>query len=163
MPKGQYDRASSAWSPKPLVEYPEDLVSKVRELYESGLTMRETAAAAGTTVKVLQRLMPRHGIDRRPAIKRDQTGEKNDSWKGDQATYNALHLRVYAARGRPDHCSCCGRSDGGSIYEWANQTGKYTDVNDYEQMCASCHRSLDALRRRLTGRNTMPANGRGDV
>ena len=29
------------------------------------------------------------------------------------------------------------------IYDWANLTGKFYDVNDYKQMCRSCHSIFD--------------------
>lgn len=124
--------------------------------------MAETAQMCGTTVKVLQRLMPRHGIARRPAIKREQRGPLNDSWKGDAAGYAALHLRVVVARGRPAGCQRCPATDAPRDYEWANLTGAYEDVLDYESMCVPCHRKFDAARRRLTGRGTIPDRLRGE-
>lgn len=147
MPKGIYDRDASAWEPTPKKEYPPELVAKVRELYESGHTMSETAALAGTTAKVLQRLMPRHGIAARRAVKRDQTGERNHTWRGDQARYAALHLRVQHARGKPQHCGCCDTSAPNIRYEWANLSGAYGDISDYVRLCVGCHRRLDARRR----------------
>jgi hypothetical protein len=157
MPKGAYDRAASAWRPPPRAVYAPELVEAVRRLYLGGHTMAETAALAGTTVKVLQRLMPRHGITRRPAVKRDQAGPANSSWRGDQATYTALHLRVAEARGKPSACEQCGTSGPGQPYEWANLTGRYEDVNDYARMCAACHRAVDGARRAITGEPTTPA------
>ena len=156
MPKGIYDRAASNWSPPPPAEYPAELVTRVRELYESGLTMRETAEQAGTTVKVLQRLMPRNGIARRKAAKRHQLGHENHAWRGEDAGYQALHLRVESARGKPSLCERCGIADPKLRYEWANLTGKYTYITDYERMCVSCHRQFDAARRAETGERTSP-------
>lgn len=156
MPKGVYDRSASAWRPPPAAEYPPELVALVRKLYGQGKTMREVAAEAGTTVKVLQRLMPRNGIERRRSGKREQAGEANDTWRGDQAGYDAFHARVIAVRGRPMSCECCGTTDARKVYHWANLTGKYEDIDDYERMCAKCHMSYDALRRRLTGTLTTP-------
>lgn len=157
MPKGAYDRAASAWQPKPLAEYPPELVARVRQLYQvEGHSMRETAELAGTTIRVLQRLMPRNGITARPAIKRDQRGPLNTSWKGDQARYQAMHLRVEAARGKPSHCSACDSTDPEARYEWANLTGHYEDTHDYVRLCTFCHRRLDARRRTQTGKRTAP-------
>lgn len=161
MPKGVYDRAASAWTPPPMAEYPPELVARVREVYAAGHTMRETAEIVGTTVKVLQRLMPRHGIDRRGTVKRNQRGEANHSWRGDAAGYKAVHLRVAAERGKPSECSECGRTDDGTRYEWANLTGNYHDTSDYARMCVPCHRRYDAARRRLTGECTSPRRGGG--
>lgn len=159
MPKGVYDRSTSRWTPPPQACYPTELVARVRDLYTSGLTMSETAAATGVTVKVLQRLMPRHGIARRPAGKRDQEKQNNAAWRGDAAGYKALHLRVAAERGKPQACGRCGHAGEGRRYEWANLTGSYTDISDYERMCVPCHRKFDAARRRATGRPTSPLGG----
>jgi hypothetical protein len=43
--------------------------------------------------------------------------------------------------------------------EWANLTGNYADIDDYERMCVLCHRNFDAARRRATGRRTSPVRG----
>ena len=141
---------------RPPTDYEPDLVERVRILYEAGQTMREVADATGTTVKVLQRLMPRHGIARRKAGKREQRGENNDCWLGDAAGYSAMHLRVISARGRPSRCACCDTTDPGIRYHWANLTGHYENVNDYARLCPPCHRRLDARRRAELGRNTSP-------
>jgi hypothetical protein len=136
------------------VTYAPELVAKVRELYGLGHTMSEVAAIAGTTVKVLQRLMPKHGIARRAAIPRDQTGEKNAVWRGEEAGHQAMHLRVWRARGMPSHCGTCDATAPEVKYEWANMTGHYEDINDYVRLCVPCHRKLDARRRKLLGRPT---------
>jgi len=138
-------------------EYPPELVARVREMYADGHTMAEVAELAGTTIKTLQRLMPRYGIARRGFGKRDQRGNKNASWRGSNATYGALHLRVEAARGKPRGCQRCGTTDPNIRYAWANLTGAYEDVNDYERMCPACHNPFDAARRRETGELTVPA------
>lgn len=156
MPKGQYDRSTSAWVPPPKRVYPPELVEQVRELYGAGHTMKEVAALAGVSVKVLQTLMPRHGIARRPAIPRNQRGPANAGWKGDAAGYKALHLRVDAARGKPRACECCGLTDPKARYEWANLTGRYEDTADYQRLCVPCHRTLDARRRTEMGGRTSP-------
>jgi hypothetical protein len=123
--------------------------------------MREVADLAGTSIKVLQRLMPRHGIERRTAAKRDQQGERNHMWRGVDANYQALHLRVEVARGKPDLCACCDTTDPDVRYEWANLSGHYDDINDYARLCIACHRRLDARRRADLGRRTSPVRGGG--
>jgi len=143
------------------VEYPADLVARVQALYDAGHTMREVADLTGTTVKVLQRLMPRNDIPRRGLGKREQRGPANDCWLGDDAGYSAMHLRVITARGRPARCACCDMTDPAITYHWANLSGHYEDVNDYARLCARCHVRLDARRRADLGRNTMPKRGGG--
>lgn len=151
MPKGVYDRATSAWRPRERIEDPPELVARVRELYELGHTMREVADLAGTTVKVLQRLMPQNGIARRAAVKREQGGSQNHMWRGADASYQAFHLRVEVARGKPSYCTCCGTDDPSRKYEWANLMGHYEDVDDYARFCTVCHRRFDAAQRSMIG------------
>lgn len=136
--------------------YPAVLVAEVERLYAAGRTQAEIAAQVGTTQKVIWRLMTNHEIAARVAAKRDQVGPANHMWAGDDAGYQALHLRVEAARGKPAACSRCGKDDPFCRYEWANLTGRYEDVEDYERMCVSCHRRYDAARRAATGEPTSP-------
>ena len=133
-------------------DYPPAIVDSVRLMYEQGSTIAEVQAAH-PGIKV-QNVMSRYGIRSRAAVKRNQRGPSNASWKGDAASYGALHLRVEALRGKPALCSACGATEG--RFEWANQTGNYADPNDYARMCVPCHRRFDAARRRATGRRTSP-------
>lgn len=151
MPKGVYPHTHI----KPKV-YPPVLVARVEEMYGSGMTQAEIAAAVGLTQKVIWKLMKNHGLHARVAAKRDQAGEKNHMWRGETAQYQALHLRVEATRGKPSECSRCGTTDPHLRYEWANLTGRYDDTADYERMCVSCHRRYDIARRAATGEPTSP-------
>jgi hypothetical protein len=154
-PKGIYERTpENTRGPR---EYPADVVELVCSLYESGMTVREVAAAAPKGYKV-QNILERHLSARRTTARRDQRLEANHSWKGDDASYKALHLRVAEYRGKPSLCSRCGATEG--RFEWANLTGDYADINDYERMCVSCHRRFDAARRRATGQPTSPPRKR---
>lgn len=159
MPKGIYDRTTSAWRPRPKKEYDPALVKRVAELYNAGHTIKEVAELTGVGAHVIQRLMPRNGIARRPAAKRDQRGPRNHAWKGDAAKYAALHLRVESARGKPAICALCDTDDPEVRYEWANLTGEYENPQDYVRLCVTCHRRLDQRRRRILGRRTMPEGG----
>ena len=149
MPKGIYDRPSSGWRPKPERQYPRELVEEVKRLYESGHTIREIQdRVKGAKVQLL---MQRWGIPTRKAIPRNQRGSNNAAWKGDSASYSAFHLRVQTERGKPNLCTKCGVSGADVRYEWANLTGNYHDVGDYERMCVPCHRVFDASRRKAGG------------
>lgn len=72
-------------------------------------------------------------------------GKNHYAWKGDNASYRSLHRRVEKNRGKANRCEICGLDSPSSPkrYQWANLTGKYADINDYKQMCASCHRKYD--------------------
>jgi hypothetical protein len=69
-------------------------------------------------------------------------GPGHPLWKGDDASYTALHNRVYRARGKASHCEQCGAA--GRKYEWAMRYGTDgTDVSDYVSLCKPCHRLYD--------------------
>ena len=110
-----------------------------------GKTFQEIADALGVSVKPIQNAMRVYGIKARVAAPRDQRGPKNKHWKGDDAGYAALHLRVISNRGQPNRCEVC-ESTSSCEYEWANLTGKYSDVMDYKRMCISCHMKHDRRR-----------------
>jgi len=117
--------------------------SRVYELYASGATLDEVAAALGITRKLVTNVLVRNSVPRRKAVPRNQRGSNNGAWKGDTATYNALHRRVEAVHGTPKHCEVCGTEDASKQYDWANLTGNYTDVNDFKRMCKACHAKFD--------------------
>lgn len=149
VPKGVYPHTHI----KPR-EYPVEVVELVRRMYlVDGMTVAEVQRELPAGFKA-QRIIERHIPERRPAVKRNQAGAANDSWKGDAAGYAALHLRVATNRGKPSLCERCGTTEG--RFEWANLSGNYQDTNDYARMCVTCHRRFDAARRATTGRRTMP-------
>lgn len=120
-------------------------VAKVETLYQQGHTQDEIAVMLGVTQKIIWKTMKRNGIKARPPIIRDQFGERNSAWKGDQAKYAALHYRVQRARGKASKCDVCGYTGSDRTYEWANLTKNYADVMDYKQMCKSCHSTYDDM------------------
>lgn len=145
MPKGVYPHTHI----KPKV-YPKALVDQIRSRYEAGATQVEIGAELGLTQRVIWRVMLNHAIPRRKRVKRNQRGEKNASWKGNNAGYQAFHCRLYALRGKPRKCERCGTETQSRTYDWANLTGKYDDPSDYQRMCRQCHRQYDNQRRKAT-------------
>jgi hypothetical protein len=124
-------------------------------MYENGKTQEEIAIHFGVTQKAIYGLFKRNKYKCRIPAKRNQLKEKNSSWKGDDASYGALHYRVEKERGKPCSCIMCNTTDISKRYEWANLTGNYQNIDDYVRMCVSCHRKFDSLRRRLTGGKTI--------
>lgn len=132
---------------------------ELERLYnQDNRTQTEIAKHYGVTQKIVFGWFRRLGIKSRVAAKRDQTGNKNHSWRGDNATYAAFHYRVQSVRGKADHCEECGRSDDGISYDWASQTGKFEDTTDYKMMCRSCHFKRDGHRNNLPNRRIAPKN-----
>lgn len=126
------------------------MVEAVASMYSAGASQCEIAAALGTTQKVVWRLMVRHGLPRRKQAKRDQRGERNHAWRGGDAKYAALHLRVASLRGKPSRCEWCGATEG-TQFEWASLTKNYADPYDYVRLCVSCHHTMDGTIRNITG------------
>lgn len=126
---------------KPKV-YPLRIVQQVAQMYESGSTQGEIAAALGMTQKIVFNLMRRHGLKARIAAKRDQKGDRNASWKGDGAGKQAFHRRLYALYGKPACCLVCGTTNA-KAYDYANISGRYEDLDDYMPLCRSCHSKYD--------------------
>jgi len=118
------------------------MVEAVRLLYDGGATQHEIAVEIGTTQKVIFNLMRRHGLQARVAAKRDQWGEQNHTWKGDEASKYAFHRRLYSRFGKPSKCTVCG-TERAEHYDYANLSGRYEDIEDYAAMCRSCHWKYD--------------------
>jgi hypothetical protein len=130
-------------------------IKKALGLYRKGHTIVEVAAIMGETRGLIHDRLKSAGYIARPRIKRDQSGSHNASWKGPKALYEALHVRVSAARGKPRKCAMC-ESGQERRYEWANMTGDYTNIYDYVRLCVGCHHRLDST---ITNIKKMRANG----
>ena len=117
-------------------------LDKAKKLYESGMTQEEVGKELGTTQKVIYERFKQAGYKSRIAKKSNQNGPNNDSWKGDEAGYKALHYRVTNARGTPKLCEDCGTTTA-KRYEWANMTKNYSDILDYKRLCKDCHHAMD--------------------
>lgn len=135
-------------------QYHERFVSRIRELYASGLTQSEIAAQVGRSQKVVWNCMRRHGIEARTAAPRNQVGEANPNWRADAAGKQAFHRRLYALHGKPSKCTVCGTT-GSEHYDYANLSGRYEDINDYAAMCRSCHWKYDEKITNITGKGGM--------
>lgn len=78
-------------------EYDAAFVEQVRELASQDMTHGEIAAAAGTTRKVVQRVMERHGIPSRPAVaKRPIDGAAPLKARMAAAAVTAADVRAWA-------------------------------------------------------------------
>lgn len=137
MPKGVYPR-----KPRPPKQYPQAIVAEVRALYAGGHTQAEVGALVGLSQRVVHTLMKHHGVDARVAAKRNQWGNNNHAWKGNEASYQAFHRRLYSCFGKPSKCTACGTEDA-EHYDYANLSGRYEDLDDYAAMCRSCHWKMD--------------------
>lgn len=73
----------------------------------------------------------------------NQNKEKNIQWKGDKASYSAIHHWVNTNFGRIMSCEDCGNTSL-KRYEWANISGEYKrERSDWKRLCRKCHNKLD--------------------
>lgn len=143
--------------------YPNEMVNRVGELYSKGLTQPEIATILSTDYKTIMFLMRAHGIKARKKGPRvHYSGEKSSGWKGNAATYDALHARVNKLRGRPSLCEVCSTTTA-KRYDWANLTGHYEDPSDYKRMCRSCHLRYDKAYLNFTQQKQGSIRRRWDV
>lgn len=114
----------------------------VEELYKQGLTQKEIGDKFGVSQKMVFGWFKKLGIKSRIASKRNQWGELNHMWKGDEATYQAKHHWIEKQQGKPNKCQHCGITTG--IIEWANIGHKYKrDIKDWVRLCRKHHRQMD--------------------
>lgn len=72
--------------------------------------------------------------------------ELNPMWKGDHATYEAVHAWVKVRLGKATYCTN-NLSHTASRYEWANISGEYKrDINDWHSFCSKCNKN-DGIKR----------------
>jgi len=118
-------------------------IAEVNRLYSMNHTQTEIGKMLGVSQKTIHKAMKRHSIKTRIPAKRDQFGDKNHQWKGDDATIEAFHRRLYSRHGKPRKCSVCGTEDDAKHYDYANLSGDYKNIEDYAPMCRSCHWKYD--------------------
>ena len=83
--------------------------------------------------------------DARKKIGDASRGENNAAWKGDGASYSAIHNWLSRWMPLTGRCSRCGES--GRITHRANLSGEYKrDLNDFAEMCVPCHKNHDLQR-----------------
>ncbi len=104
--------------PRPYTE------EEFKKLYYSGMTITEISDFFKISRIKVQRDMNRFRVKSRRAIPRNCNGENNPSWKGENATYSAFHIRKIKLDGSPKKCEVCGTKDENKIYQWASLTKK---------------------------------------
>lgn len=68
-----------------------------------------------------------------------------NNWKGDKASYHAMHAWVARHRGKPQKCEHCGTTEK-RMYHWANKSRRYKrDLTDWIRLCRPCHSKYDKL------------------
>lgn len=68
---------------------------------------------------------------------KNRTKKDASAWKGDEASYSAIHKWVNRHYEKPGKCEHCGKP---KIIEWANVSGEYNRKrDDWIGLCKSCH------------------------
>ena len=116
-------------------------------LNNKGLYKKGHIVTQETREKLKRAKLGKHqSIEARQKIGFAHTGAKNFSWKGDEASYVAIHIWISKWKGTPKKCERCGTTTA-KKFEWANIDHKYRRIlDDYIRMCTSCHRLYDNSR-----------------
>ena len=75
------------------------------------------------------------------------------AWKGENASYEAIHMWVRKHWGKANHCEVCS-GENARRYDWCNWGKEYKRVRgDWGQLCPSCHKKYDIalIRERIYG------------
>lgn len=73
----------------------------------------------------------------------ENLGEKHHLWKGDKASYRAIHIWINAHKEKAGYCSSCLSE---CKTDWANISGDYIrKLYDWEELCRKCHKSKDVV------------------
>ena len=85
-------------------------------------------------------------------------GKDHPNWKGDKASYSAIHKWVARNKPKPKYCSKCGKK---GRLELANISGKYKrEINDYKWLCIKCHRDMDKWFKKIMKKVVRGKDGR---
>jgi hypothetical protein len=77
----------------------------------------------------------------RAKLSAQRKNEKHPNWKGDEVSYAGLHQWLYRNKMKSGKCERCGAE---GYTEFANVSGDYLrDVNDFMEVCRSCHWRYD--------------------
>lgn len=72
------------------------------------------------------------------------SGERNGLWKGDKASYFAIHSWVIRQKGKAKQCIDCGATSEIKMIYWSNVDHKCRRrVDDYAGRCNPCHKKYD--------------------
>lgn len=84
----------------------------------------------------------------KPWVREANKGDKNVNWKGEKASYRAIHIWVEIWKGKPEYCIKCGVHGTKQKMHWANISGEYKrDLTDWIRLCPKCHGEFDKGRR----------------
>lgn|SRR3990167_9737156 len=77
----------------------------------------------------------------------EKSGKNHFAWKGQKASYNAIHHWIQRQLGTPKQCEKCGKNNlSGKFINWANKSGKYIrNINDWIRLCRKCHHKFDNI------------------
>ena len=123
--------------------------------YECFSSVRNAEISArGINTRMTTERSAKYATKRAEALRIKNVGPLHPMWRGDKASYRAVHYWVTRQKGKPSTCSKCGVSDERPRYiQWANVDGKYRrSLEDFIAMCVSCHKNHDLAIARLGGR-----------
>lgn len=87
----------------------------------------------------IKRIFKKETLDNR---RKSFLGTNNPNWKGENASYSAIHHWIKSHKPKSKFCEYCKKTN--CRIEAANISGEYKrDINDYKWLCVYCHRLQD--------------------
>lgn len=84
-----------------------------------------------------------------PMYNKHISGDKSYWWKGDNVSYEGLHIWLKKNMPKPETCEMCNWFKPKHI---SNISGEYRrDVNDYQWLCVQCHSVYDTQIKEVIG------------
>jgi hypothetical protein len=80
-------------------------------------------------------------------------GSLNPKWRGDDAGYYGIHVWLQRHHPRTGVCSECGKASSRTQWAFLRHPERHTrEIEDYREMCGSCHQRFDNELRKDIGR-----------
>lgn len=103
-------------------------------------------------------MVKKHTEETKKKISDSLKGEKHIYWKGDRASYPAIHTWLIRNHGKATHCENPKCNKKSKIYEWSLKKGyKHShNIKHYLQLCKSCHHiydMTDKIRKKISESN----------
>lgn len=113
----------------------------------------EHKAKISNSLKGIKRIFTKEHRLKLSEIKKDafKISSNHPQWKGDKASYRAIHAWIVKHYGKPTVCEDCKTKNlTGHKIHWANINDKYKrDIKDWKRLCVKCHGKFDTIKRKL--------------
>jgi len=115
----------------------------IKNYAELGKTSTELGKEQNVSHKTILYWLEKYNIPRRHPAHKENKGENNYFWSGDNVSYAGLHHWLEVNKPKTGICDICNKY---KKTTYANISGEYRrDINDFGELCYSCHCLFDKL------------------